>query len=184
MARARYVVSNDLSPPWFRKRDHQICLQTWHGTPLKRVGLDIGRPQFTGGLIYPDLIRQDAAGWDVLLAQNAFAAPIFRHAFGFDGEIIQTGYPRNDLLRHPQRDLLAAQVRGRLGLPAGKKVVLYAPTWRDDAFPPNGGYPFPPQPDPGPPANPPRGGPAPPPPARSQNPCAGPAHTRRASARH
>src|SRR5260370_6181932 len=162
MARARYVVSNDLSPPWFRKRDHQICLQTWHGTPLKRVGLDIGRPQFTGGLIYPDLIRQDAAGWDVLLAQNAFAAPIFRHAFGFDGQISQTGYPRNDLLRHPQRDLLAAQVRGRLGLPAGKKVVLYAPTWRDDAFPAYGGLQVARILDPAPAAHSPRGGLTPP----------------------
>src|SRR5260370_27514407 len=142
MARARYVVSNDLLPPWFRKRDQQIYLQTWHGTPLKHVGLDIERPRFTNGLIYPDLIREDAAGWDVLLSQNAFSTAIFRGAFGFGGEIIEPGDPRNDLLRHPRRDEFAAAVRQRLGLPAGKKVILYAPTWRDDAFPEPGGYRF------------------------------------------
>ena len=78
MARARYVVCDDLLPPWFRKRDQQICLQTWRGTPLKHIGLDIERPQFTDGLIYPDLIRKDAADWDLLLSQNAFSTPIFR----------------------------------------------------------------------------------------------------------
>ncbi len=142
MARARYVVFNDILPPWFRKRDGQVCLQTWHGTPLKHIGMDIERPQFTNGLIYPDLIHEDAARWDVLLSQNAFSTPIFRRAFGFQGEIMETGYPRDDLLMHPRRDDFAADVRERLGLPAGKKVILYAPTWRDDAFPEQGGYRF------------------------------------------
>ena len=142
MARARYVIFNDLLPPWFRKPDHQIRLQTWHGTPLKHIGLDIERPQFFNGLIYPDQVRENTAGWDFLLAQNALAAPIFRRAFGFPGEIMETGYPRNDLLRHPTRDQLAAEVRQRLGIPAGKKVTLYAPTWRDDAPFEYGGYRF------------------------------------------
>jgi CDP-glycerol glycerophosphotransferase len=142
LARARYLVFNDMLPPWFRKRDHQICLQTWHGTPLKHVGLDISRPQFTNGLIYPDLIRQDAAGWDLLLAQSPFAAPVLRQAFGFDGEIMESGYPRNDLLRHPRREEFAADARRRLGLAPGKRVILYAPTWRDDALPEGTGYRF------------------------------------------
>jgi CDP-glycerol glycerophosphotransferase len=142
MARARYLIFNDLLPTWLRKRDHQTCLQTWRGTPLKHIGLDIERPQFTNGLIYPDLVHEDAARWDLLLSQNAFSTPIFRRAFGFHGEIMETGYPRNDLLRHPRRDKFAADVRERLGLPAGQKVVLYAPTWRDDAMPEYGGYRF------------------------------------------
>ena len=142
MARARFVVCNNLLPPWFRKRDDQICLQTGHGTPLKRIGLDIERPQFTKGLIYPDLVREDAANWDVLLSQNAFSTPIFRRAFDFRREVMESGYPCNDLLRHPRREEFAADVRERLGLPAGKKVVLYAPTWRDDAPPQYGGYRF------------------------------------------
>ena len=142
IARARFLVCNDVLPDWFRKRDHQMCLQTWHGTPLKHVGLDIEQPQFSGGLTYPDLIRKDAAGWNVLLSQNAFSTPIFRRAFDFGGEIMETGYPRNDMLRHPRRDEFAAEVRARLGLPARKQVILYAPTWRDDALPESAGYRF------------------------------------------
>ena len=142
LARARYVVCDDLLPSWFRKRAHQICLQTGQGTPLKRVGLDIERPQFARGLIYPDLIRKAAADWDYLLSQNAYSTPVFRRAFDFRGQIMETGYPRNDLLRHPRRDEIAADVRARLGLPADRKVILYAPTWRDDAPPQYGGYRF------------------------------------------
>jgi CDP-glycerol glycerophosphotransferase len=142
MARARYIVSNDLLPAWFEKRDGQVVLQTWHGTPLKHVGLDIERPKFANGVIYPDLIRENAGRWDVLLSQNAFSTPIFRRAFGFGGEIMEAGYPRNDLLSHPHRDEFAATARERLGVPPGKKVVLYAPTWRDDALPERNGYRF------------------------------------------
>lgn len=142
LAQARYVVFNDMLPRWFRKRDGQTCLQTWHGTPLKRIGLDIDRPRFATGLAYPDLLRQDVAGWDVLLSQNAFSTSIFRHAFGYDGEIMESGYPRNDPLHHPDRAQRAAAIREQLGLPAGKRIVLYAPTWRDDAVREQGRYRF------------------------------------------
>ena len=133
MARARYVIFNDMLPRWFAKREGQICLQTWHGTPLKRIGLDVDRPQFISGLVYPDLLRADVAHWDLLLSPNSFSTPIFRRAFGFDGEILETGYPRNDALHRPGQAGRSAAIREKLGIPAGKRVVLYAPTWRDNA---------------------------------------------------
>ncbi len=142
LAQARYVIFNDTLPAWFKKRDGQFCLQTWHGTPLKRIGLDIERPQFATGLIYPDVLRKDAADWDVLLSPNGFSTPIFRHALGFSGEIMESGYPRNDLLHKQGQEQRAAAIRERLGLPHGKRVVLYAPTWRDDALQLNGRYRF------------------------------------------
>jgi CDP-glycerol glycerophosphotransferase len=142
LAQARYVIFNDTLPPWFRKRDGQTCLQTWHGTPLKRIGLDVDRPKFASGLIYPDLLRADVAHWDLLLSPNAFSTPLFRRAFGFDGEIMECGYPRNDALHRPGQAKRAAAIRASLGLPAGKRVVLYAPTWRDDADRDQGIYRF------------------------------------------
>jgi len=142
LAQARYVIFNDTLPRWFRKRDGQTCLQTWHGTPLKRIGLDVDQPKFASGLIYPDLLRADVANWDLLLSQNAFSTPIFRRAFGFDGEVMECGYPRNDALLRPGRAEHAAAVRASLGLPADKRVVLYAPTWRDDADRAQGVYRF------------------------------------------
>ncbi len=142
LARARYVIFNDMLPRWFTNRDGQTCLQTWHGTPLKRIGLDVDRPQFTSGIVYPDLLRADVANWDLLLSPNSFSTPIFRRAFGFQGEILESGYPRNDALHRPGQAERRAAILNRMGLPADKRIVLYVPTWRDDAAADRGRYRF------------------------------------------
>ena len=134
MAEARYVVTNEWLPQWFVKRPGQTYLQTWHGTPLKRIGFDVERPRFAMPLSYPQRFAADRDRWDVLLSPNPFTTPIMRRAFRYEGEILESGYPRNDVLRHPDCGERAAAVRRRLGVPAGRRVVLYAPTWRDDEF--------------------------------------------------
>ena len=74
-------------------------LQTWHGTPLKRIHYDVLLVP-PGRLDYLDL---DVARWDVLLSPNPVSSPRLRKAFGFDGPVWETGYPRNDLLLSPGR---------------------------------------------------------------------------------
>lgn len=138
LARSKYLISNDDMQPPFRKRDGQVYLQTWHGTPLKRIGFDIANPQFISGTAYFDQLAKDVAQWDLLLSPNPFSTPIMRGAFRYDGEVCEFGYPGNDLLSRGDPAGLAARVRARLGLPAGKKVVLYAPTWRDNQVYANG----------------------------------------------
>jgi CDP-glycerol glycerophosphotransferase len=138
LARSKYLVSNDDMQAPFRKRSGQVYLQTWHGTPLKRIGFDISNPQFISGTAYFDQLAKDVAQWDLLLSPNPFSTPIMRRAFRYDGEICEYGYPSNDLLSRGDTPELAARVRGRLGLPAGKRVVLYAPTWRDNQVYANG----------------------------------------------
>jgi len=140
LARCRYVISNDDLPVYFRKREGQVYLQTWHGTPLKRIGFDVERPQFASGSAYLEHLGGEVAKWDLLLSQNPFSTPILRRAFRFDGEICEYGYPRNDVLSRGEER--AAEVRRRLGIPAGKRVVLYAPTWRDNQFYASGRYRF------------------------------------------
>ena len=138
LARSKYLVSNDDMQAPFRKRNGQIYLQTWHGTPLKRIGFDIANPQFISGTAYFDHLARDVAQWDLLLSPNPFSTPIMRRAFSYDGEICEYGYPSNDLLRRADTPEVAARVRERLGLPEGKRVVLYAPTWRDNQVYANG----------------------------------------------
>jgi CDP-glycerol glycerophosphotransferase len=132
LARSRYLIANDDMQPPYWKRDGQVYLQTWHGTPLKRIGFDISRPQFISGTAYFDYLAADVAKWDLLISPNPFSTPIMRSAFRYGGEICEYGYPRNDAAFRDSNGALAARVRQRLGLPAGKKVVLYAPTWRDN----------------------------------------------------
>lgn len=87
-----------------------------------------------------DRARHDVANWSALLSAGRFSTPIFRRAFGLDGDILEYGYPRNDVLVSACDAGRTAEVRERLGLPAGQRVVLYAPTWRDDATTRAAGY--------------------------------------------
>ncbi len=142
LARSRYVVANDDMHYFYRKRDGQVYLQTWHGTPLKRIGFDIERPQFASGRSYFTQLASDVAQWDALISPNPFSTPVMRRAFRFEGDIWETGYPRNDVLVRDDSRAIAASVRRRLGLPDGKRVVLYAPTWRDNQYYASGRYRF------------------------------------------
>ena len=81
LARSRYLVSNDDMQAPFRKRNGQVYLQTWHGTPLKRIGFDIANPQFISGTAYFDHLAKDIAQWDLLMSQNPFSTQIMRRAF-------------------------------------------------------------------------------------------------------
>jgi CDP-glycerol glycerophosphotransferase len=130
VGRAGYVVSNIEMPRNLRKRRGMTYLQTWHGTPLKRIGFDNERwKQNPRGL---DRMAREFAKWDFLVSQNRFSTDIFRRAFRFDGEILETGYPRNDVLRSPEAPALRREVRAALGIPDETRAILYAPTWRDD----------------------------------------------------
>ncbi|MDX6744446.1 CDP-glycerol glycerophosphotransferase family protein [Actinocorallia sp. A-T 12471] len=131
MARARYVVGNVRMPRWFRKREGQVYLQTWHGTPIKHLGLDIEAMADRREAAFAH-IRSDTPQWDYLVSPNPYATPILRRAYGYEGEVLEVGYPRNDVLYRPGKEERAAAVRAMLGIPEDKKIVLYAPTWRDD----------------------------------------------------
>jgi CDP-glycerol glycerophosphotransferase len=140
VARSRYLITNDDMPDWYVKRDGQVYVQTWHGTPLKRIGFDVASPQFISGTRYLDHLAQDVAKWDLLLSPNPFSTPIMRRAFRYGGEICESGYPRNDVLASGAT--ARAAVRARLGISDDKLVVLYAPTWRDNQYYASGRYRF------------------------------------------
>ncbi|OYX52996.1 MAG: glycosyl/glycerophosphate transferase, partial [Micrococcales bacterium 32-70-13] len=108
-------------------RPHQRVLQTWHGTMLKRLALD----REGVGLRTRVAVRRESRRWDALLAQNDYAAEIFRRAYAFRGPIWVEGYPRNDVLVATD-PVVRQTVRARLGLRPEQRAVLYAPTWRDD----------------------------------------------------
>jgi CDP-glycerol glycerophosphotransferase len=77
--------------------------------------------------------------WDLLVSPNAASTPLLRGAFAFEGELLETGYPRNDVLSAPDREAIRARVRAELGIPDGVRAVLYAPTWRDNVLLPREG---------------------------------------------
>lgn len=133
---SRYLVNNNNFPASFRKSPGQIYLQTWHGTPLKRIGNDIPRTGLS--LMYRQLMNREARYWDYLLAQNDFAAKALPTAFGYEGEVLNLGYPRNDALAGPDAVARRSAVRRMFGFEPYHYVVLYAPTWRDNLSGSNG----------------------------------------------
>jgi CDP-glycerol glycerophosphotransferase len=136
VARSKYWVINGRQTDILTKRDGQEIVSTWHGTPLKKLGLDIGDVYTRNPMIkqsYIDISRK----WDYLISPNRYTTEILKSAFGYQKEIFETGYPRNDILYNADEDKIN-QVKSSLNIPKDKKVILYAPTWRDDEFEENG----------------------------------------------
>jgi CDP-glycerol glycerophosphotransferase len=139
IGRARYVVTNDHLPDWFVRRPDQVCLQTWHGTALKRLGLDVAAQRGTARHLRRRWFGH-AADWQYLVAPNRFSSPIFRRAYALEGKVLETGLPRADVLTGPGRDEAGRRVRSRLGIAEDARVVLYAPTYRDHIVDSKGRY--------------------------------------------
>lgn len=121
---ARLLVVNDWLRRRFERRSGQRVLQTWHGTPLKRLALHRGfSPKRAVAVV------REARRWNVLLAQNPYSARILRAAYAFTRRPVWVeGYPRNDVLVTGD----GGRTRRLLGIGADDRVLLYAPTWRDD----------------------------------------------------
>lgn len=136
LATSQYLVNNATFPPDFSKRPGQTYLNTWHGTPLKRMGYDIE----DGALGTANILRNFVQA-DYLLSANPFMSEqmyetAYKLAGVYRGALVEEGYPRID------RQLLDAggreAVRRRLvatGIPLGdRSIVLYAPTWKGATF--------------------------------------------------
>ncbi|WP_413286617.1 CDP-glycerol glycerophosphotransferase family protein [Bacillus mojavensis] len=134
MARSKYFINNGNFPDFYKKRKKAVHVQTWHGTPLKKLGFDISQesPSYKENTS-PELIRRNKR-WDFAVSPNSFTSSVYRSAFQFDKEIIKSGYPRNDIFYQTNKDNVIRNIKEELNIPVDKKVILYAPTWRDDDF--------------------------------------------------
>ncbi len=145
-ATAKYWVCNHRVSLHRYPRREQVFIQTWHGTPLKRLGFDIEKSNNENYTLAEQNKQYltDAKKFSYLLSPSAFASEKFISAFALDrlGKrdiIVEEGYPRNDFLFNYTADDVS-RIRRELGLPNGKKVILYAPTWRDNQHTANEGY--------------------------------------------
>lgn len=131
LSRARYWVTNQNPDPLCPRPRRTRLLQTWHGTPLKKMQNDV--PLMYGRTAtYHEETQRLVDQWSALVSPSEHATTAFRSAFGFDGPILQMGTPGNDVFHRADRDERARLARRRLGLAVDRRVVLYAPTFRDD----------------------------------------------------
>ncbi|MBI5974448.1 bifunctional glycosyltransferase/CDP-glycerol:glycerophosphate glycerophosphotransferase [Staphylococcus canis] len=143
---AQVWVSNARLPLYLKKKSNQLYIQTWHGTPLKRLANDMKHVRLpnTTTSTYKYNFYRATQRWDYLISPNAYSTEIFQSAFWMPRHrILEVGYPRNDVLVKRQHDTAyISQLKSQLDIPKHKRVVLYAPTWRDDEYIEAGAYTF------------------------------------------
>ena len=127
MSTSRVWINNNNFPYYVRKRPGQFYLQTWHGTPIKRLLRDLPRRKVP--ITYRRLMQSEVSQWDLLLAQSEKAATILRKSLAYKGEILVGEYPRNRLLLESLGQPVL--VRQELGISLSSPVIMYAPTWRE-----------------------------------------------------
>lgn len=141
MAKAKYWFINCKLPKHILKKDNQIYLQTWHGTPLKRLAHDIeGNQDMT--FYRSEITREqmletydiDVAKYNYMISPNAYSTDKFMSAFQINKErMLESGYPRNDFLVNLSAEEIN-KIKAKYNINTSKKVILYAPTWRDQSY--------------------------------------------------
>lgn len=141
LARSKYWIFNCKMPAYLMKKKDQIYLQTWHGTPLKKLAHDINigpSATFYRSQVTKDQMTKsydiDRQRYDYFLSPSAFATEKFISSFQLNlNQILEVGYPRNDFLTNITEEKIR-QLKQKYNLPQDKKIILYAPTWRDNSY--------------------------------------------------
>lgn len=141
LARSKYWIANCKLPKYVLKKKDQIYLQTWHGTPLKKLAHNIEVPEgttFYRSEMSVEEMRStydnDVSKYTYMISPSSFTTEVFQSAFAINKErLIETGYPRNDILSNYHQEEIQ-KIKADLNLPDDKKIILYAPTWRDNSY--------------------------------------------------
>lgn len=146
LSMSKYWIVNSLIDPSIRKKKEQIYVQCWHGTPLKKLRYDIEIDGKT--MNSKDEIRKrndlDTKKIDYFISPSSYCSEKFTSAFNLknlnkENILIEQGYPRNDyLINYHKSDI--KKIKDYLCIPENKKVILYAPTFRDNQHTSGLGY--------------------------------------------
>lgn len=146
LASAKYWICNYRIYDYIYPKADQHYVQCWHGTPLKRLGYDIEHSDnaMNSQQEIQDKYRTDAEKFSFILSPSAFASEKFISAWNLEktgqaDKVVEVGYPRDDFMLN-FTDADVKRIKESLELPADKKILLYAPTWRDNQHTAGVGY--------------------------------------------
>ena len=144
-ARSKYWIVNSLIPEELTPKKDQLFVQCWHGTPLKKLRYDVEHSSALNDVF--DMRRRndiDVKRYSYLLSPSKFCTKVFTSAFNLkklkkENIIIEQGYPRNDFLfKYTKKDV--HDIKEKLNITCEKKIILYAPTFRDNQHTSGVGY--------------------------------------------
>ena len=125
LATAKYLVEDTTFPDKFIKREDQVYLNTWHGTPWKMMGKDEEVGAYAIGNVQKNFLYAD-----YLLYPNEYMKSVMFKAYMLEdlyrGTVLFEGYPRNSIFFDQEQ---YRNMREKLGI-AEKQVIVYMPTWR------------------------------------------------------
>ena len=138
-AKAKYWVRNTRLPECIIKKDNQVYIQCWHGTPLKKLGFDIkvkGNNPLSSNRIVRKQYNHDSKMYDYMISPSRYCTEKLISSFNLEklGKkeiMVEKGYPRNDELFKFNNEYVK-KIKEDLGIPHDKKVIMYAPTFRDN----------------------------------------------------
>jgi CDP-ribitol ribitolphosphotransferase len=135
---AVFVVDSHYLPIYvIRRRPGTTIVQTWHACgAIKKIGYSVLDKTFGADESLTNLVRLHT-NYSFCLAASHAAVVQYMDAFRQPAELFVTelGIPRTDVLvRTEGRDRLMAAIRERYAIPAGRRVILYAPTFRGESM--------------------------------------------------
>lgn len=125
LARAKYIFTDTSFPLEYVKRNGQVIINTWHGTPLKKMGCHDPQLSYAMGNVQKSQLQADYLIYpSVYMKDIMFAA--YCMECNYRGKVLYSGYPRNSVFFHKEN---GDSLRAKLGF-LGKRIYVYMPTWR------------------------------------------------------
>ncbi len=146
LQKAKYWIFNYRAGDHQYPKKNQVFVQCWHGTPLKKLGYDLKGTH--NAMNSEEEIHKkykvDAKKFKYIISPSKFASEKFISAWNLEktnmtDKVLEKGYPRNDFLYNFKEEDVK-RIKQELNIPDDKKVILYAPTWRDDQHQAGVGY--------------------------------------------
>jgi len=130
VATAKVIVSNVKNLlPYPNKKQGQYFIMTWHGAcSFKPVEKDAENK------LSPAYVRESKINsqmTDLMMAGSQDQFDEFRRAFWYNGEILKCGIPRNDIFFNHDTEIIS-RIRKTLNVPDGNRIIIFAPTFRDN----------------------------------------------------
>lgn len=134
LASAKYIITNVSLPFYYCKKEGQVYVNTWHGTPIKSLGFDMPDAPVTISNVLRNFLSTD-----YIISANPFLTSVFLDKYKLDGlyegTIIEEGYPRNDRLFHTDKaEIISNLQKYGIDIDSKKEIILYAPTWKGSNY--------------------------------------------------
>lgn len=129
LATAKVIVTNTKVDMRILKKKEQYVIQTWHSAYRNKLSEGMARDKLPTRYIRES--KRNSRQTDLFLSNSKVLSQEYRDAFWCECEILECGLPRMDVMFHWDRGI-PLRVKEKLGISQSAKVILYAPTFRDN----------------------------------------------------